>query len=84
MRRTICFIVAASLTACGLSLAAVAADGPTLPLEKVVLFTSGVGYFQHGGEVTGDASVEMTFKADEVNDLLKSMIVGISAAQRRR
>jgi hypothetical protein len=73
MHRTICFIMAASLTASGLSL--VAADGPTLPLEKVVLFTSGVGYFQHAGEVTDDARVEMTFKADEVNDLLKSMVV---------
>ena len=48
---------------------------PTLPLEKVVLFTSGVGSFQHAGEVTDDASVEMTFKAEEVNDLLKSMVV---------
>jgi hypothetical protein len=46
-----------------------------LPLEKVVLFTSGVGYFQHGGKVTGDATVEMSFRADNVNDLLKSMVV---------
>jgi hypothetical protein len=53
----------------------VVAAEPTLPLEKVVLFTSGVGYFQHAGEVTDDASVEMTFKAEEVNDLLKSMVV---------
>ncbi|RLS45267.1 MAG: hypothetical protein DWH83_00775, partial [Planctomycetota bacterium] len=39
-----------------------AADAPLplpLPLESVVLFTSGVGYFQHAGEVTGDATVEM-------------------------
>ncbi len=46
-----------------------------LPLEKVVLFTSGVGYFQHGGKVTGDATVEMSFRAENVNDLLKSMVV---------
>jgi hypothetical protein len=39
------------------------------------LFTSGVGYFQHAGEVTGDATVEMQFAADDVNDLLKSMVV---------
>ena len=51
-----------------------AADAP-LPLESVVLFTSGVGYFQHAGEVTGDATVEMQFAADDVNDLLKSMVV---------
>jgi len=46
-----------------------------LPLEKVVLFTSGVGYFQHGGKVTGNATVEMSFKSENVNDLLKSMVV---------
>ena len=51
-----------------------AAEAP-LPLESVVLFTSGVGYFQHAGEVTGDATVEMQFAADDVNDLLKSMVV---------
>ena len=57
--------------------AAVAAEPAVaeLPLEKVVLFTSGVGYFQHGGKVTGDTTVEMSFKAATVNDLLKSMIV---------
>jgi hypothetical protein len=52
---------------------AAAADG--LPLKKVVLFTSGVGFFQHAGQVTGDASVEMKFAADDVNDLLKSMVL---------
>ncbi|MFM9197891.1 MAG: hypothetical protein ACKOWG_19555 [Planctomycetia bacterium] len=52
---------------------AAAADG--LPLKKVVLFTSGVGFFQHAGQVTGDAAVEMKFAADDVNDLLKSMVL---------
>jgi hypothetical protein len=48
---------------------------PALPLEKVVLFTSGVGFFQHGGRVSDDAKVEMTFKAAQINDLLKSMVL---------
>ncbi len=48
---------------------------PTLPLEKVVLFTSGVGFFQHGGTVTDDATVEMSFKTEQINDLLKSMVL---------
>jgi hypothetical protein len=73
MHRIIRVVVAASLVASGEAF--VVAAEPTLPLEKVVLFTSGVGSFQHAGEVTGDANVEMTFKADEVNDLLKSMVV---------
>jgi hypothetical protein len=70
---------AACLPAASLLLAtAAAAAEPAaaeLPLEKVVLFTSGVGYFQHGGKVTGDATVEMSFRAEAVNDLLKSMVV---------
>lgn len=48
---------------------------PPLPLEKVVLFTSGVGFFQHGGKVTDDATVEMSFKTEQINDLLKSMVL---------
>jgi len=48
---------------------------PPLPLEKVVLFTSGVGYFQHAGTVRDAARVEMQFKAENVNDLLKSLVV---------
>ena len=51
------------------------AEGFPLPLEKVVLFTSGVGYFQHGGKVNNDAQVEMSFKSEHINDLLKSMVL---------
>ncbi len=50
------------------------AEAP-LPLERVVLFTSGVGSFQHGGVVHDDATIEMQFSAHEINDLLKSMVV---------
>jgi hypothetical protein len=46
-----------------------------VPLEKVVLFTSGVGYFEHRGEVDGNAKVEMRFNVDDINDLLKSMVL---------
>ncbi len=46
-----------------------------LPLKKLVMFNSGVGFFQHDGEVTGDTQIEMKFNVDNVNDLLKSMVV---------
>ncbi len=46
-----------------------------LPLRRVVLFSSGVGFFEHAGQVTGDATVEMKFKTADINDLLKSMVV---------
>ena len=66
--------VNAAVAATFLAAACLAAE-PTLPLTKVVLFTSGVGFFQHAGKVTDDASVEMKFSADDVNDLLKSMVL---------
>ncbi|MHC4406507.1 MAG: hypothetical protein ACYTG0_43335 [Planctomycetota bacterium] len=47
----------------------------SLPLERVVLFNSGVGYFEHAGSVEGDCRVELKFNVDDVNDLLKSMVV---------
>jgi hypothetical protein len=47
----------------------------SLPLEKVVLFTSGVGFFDRRGQVEGDAEVQLRFNVEDVNDLLKSMVV---------
>ncbi len=52
-----------------------AAGQESVPLGKVVMFTSGVGYFEHRGEVEGDAEIEMKFNVEDINDLLKSMIL---------
>jgi hypothetical protein len=47
-----------------------------LALSDVILYSSGVGYFERGGEVEGGRSkVDLRFKADDINDLLKSMVV---------
>jgi hypothetical protein len=48
--------------------------GP-LPLSKVVLFTSGVGYFQREGKVNGSTDLDLYFKTKDINDLLKSLVV---------
>ncbi len=48
---------------------------PQLPVSQVVLFSSGVGYFQREGTVDGSARVDLTFPAQEINDLLKSMVL---------
>src|SRR5688572_3465053 len=47
----------------------------TLPITRVVLFNSGVGYFSRSGEVEGDARVDLSFQEQDVNDLLKSMVL---------
>src|SRR5436305_2579158 len=46
-----------------------------LPITRVVLFNSGVGYFSRSGDVEGDARVDLTFPESDVNDLLKSMVL---------
>src|SRR6266508_4999016 len=46
-----------------------------LPITRVVLFNSGVGYFSRSGEVTDDARVDLTFPEPDINDLLKSMVL---------
>jgi hypothetical protein len=52
-----------------------AADGPVLPLSRIVLYSSGVGYFQHDGAVRDRAQVDLRFNVGQVNDLLKSLVV---------
>ncbi len=46
-----------------------------VPVRKVVLFSSGVGYFEHSGTVTGDATTELRFKTEQINDILKSLVL---------
>jgi len=51
-----------------------------LPVTRVVLFSSGVAYFEHTGTVKGDASVSLPFSTSEVDDVLKSLVVWDAAA----
>jgi hypothetical protein len=44
-----------------------------LPITRVVLFKHGVGYFQRTGEVQGREMIELSFKASQMNDVLKSL-----------
>jgi hypothetical protein len=46
-----------------------------LPIGQIVLFSSGVGYFQREGTVEDNARVDLTFPVQDINDLLKSMVV---------
>jgi hypothetical protein len=46
-----------------------------LPVERVVLYKSGVGYFEHEGTVRGDQSVTIDFTSGQLNDVLSSLTV---------
>jgi len=45
-----------------------------LPVREMVLYKHGVGFFVRQGQLEGD-SAELTFRADEINDVLKSLAV---------
>ena len=66
--RTTMIVVAAVIAAT----AALAAD---IPISRVVMFSSGVGYFERAGSVEGTQAVSLSFKTDQINDLLKSLVL---------
>jgi hypothetical protein len=47
----------------------------TLPISRVILFSSGVAHFARSGEIEGDARVDLTFPEQDINDLIKSMVL---------
>ena len=46
-----------------------------LPVRKVVLYKSGVGFFEHAGLVTGNQRVTIDFTSPQLNDVLQSLTV---------
>jgi hypothetical protein len=46
-----------------------------LKTSRVALFTSGVGYFESAFNVEGDSTTELQFRIDQINDVLKSLVL---------
>lgn len=46
-----------------------------LPIQRVVLYKNGVGYFEHVGKVRGRQDVNIAFTSGQLNDVLKSLTV---------
>jgi hypothetical protein len=46
-----------------------------LPARRVVLYKTGVGYFEHSGQVRGNQTVEVDFTSSQLNDVLQSLTV---------
>ncbi len=55
--------------------AAAAKQADSVPIKKIVLYRSGVGYFERMGSVEGMAEVQLRFNAEQINDILKSMVL---------
>ena len=61
-----------------------AAAGIELPLKRIALLSSGVGYFEHSGTIgasaSGKAEITLPFDAGAVNDALKSLVINDPAS----
>jgi len=77
MRRLL-FLVTAGV-AVGFSLAGAqgpaATDTRDLPIRRVVLYKSGIGFFEHVGRVTGNQRISVPFTSTQLDDVLKTLTV---------
>jgi len=74
LRRTIAATTILVTLTCTFARAA-APDPTEVPVQKVVLFSSGVGYMEHGGKIKDNTTAELRFKAAQINDILKSLVL---------
>ncbi|HVM78520.1 MAG TPA: DUF4139 domain-containing protein [Stellaceae bacterium] len=64
--------IATVLVLCLTALPALAGD---LVLKRVMLSTGGVAYLEYEAEVTGDQTLSLDVRLDQVDDILKSIVV---------
>ncbi len=50
-------------------------DQADLPVTRVVLFTNGVGYFEHSGTVVGNQVMNLQVPREEMDDMLQSLVL---------
>ena len=46
-----------------------------LPVREIIMYSSGVALFERAGELEGETTIDLRFKTEDINDLLKSMVV---------
>jgi len=68
----LCAIMQFALVWSALAESVQAAD---IPVVKVALYSSGVGYFEHTGSVSGNVTAALPFNLSAVNDVLKSLVI---------
>jgi len=52
-----------------------AGEQADLKVTRVAIFSSGVAYFECDATVDGTATAELDFRTDQINDIIKSMVV---------
>lgn len=57
------------------ALFALAASAQELPVQRVVIYKNGVAYVERAGAVSGASSISLSFRAEEMTDILKSLSI---------
>jgi hypothetical protein len=70
MTKWLLAVVFAALYACP-----VLANAQDLTLKRVMLSSGGLGYFEYEATVDGDATLKLTVALEQVDDVLKSLVV---------
>lgn len=71
MTRPASLILAAALFA----LTPLHALAQEIPIRSITLYRSGVGFFERNTRVDGNADLQLRFATDQINDILKSMVL---------
>lgn len=50
-------------------------DVASLPVTGLVIYSNGVGYFEHAGTVQGDQSLQLSVPTSDMDDLLQSLVL---------
>jgi hypothetical protein len=66
-------IVLLALPAAPIAQQALTSEPTQLPVRRVVLYKSGVGFFEHLGTVTGSAEIAIQFTSGQLDDALNSL-----------
>ena len=76
----LCVFANTGLAAQSAGNSAAAATGSPPALKRIVIFSSGLAYFEHAGTVNGNAVFNLPFKTSVVNDALKSLVINDPAS----
>ncbi|MBC7856459.1 MAG: hypothetical protein IAF94_23765 [Pirellulaceae bacterium] len=72
--KSVCLVAVASVVTLA-GFATAEEPGTNIPLKRVVMFSSGVAFYERNGDVEGNATVDLRFNTRDINDLLKSMVL---------
>mgnify|MGYP000103033676 CR=1 FL=1 len=71
---TIIIVQLVTLSALGEAKMEIERNNSYSTIKKVVLFNTGIGYFERNVMIKNGTPLKLTFKSDEINDVLKSIV----------